>query len=158
MRGSGCEFFSETLLIWQDIIFPSSKYEGMTELLDNDNEKTRLETLLNFFISLYQTMKKIYYPGYIVFLGIQGDIKMLLIFTVPTLLLFIAYVLFASKTYLKTNTMARTFENNGKFSYVSKTTKPLKALVKKEVRGFFGIPVYVINTIIGPILSVIITD
>lgn len=110
-----------------------------------------------FFTSLYQTMKKIYYPGYIVFLGIQGDIKMLLIFTVPTLLLFIAYVLFASKTYLKTNTMARTFENNGKFSYVSKTTKPLKALVKKEVRGFFGIPVYVINTIIGPILSVIIT-
>lgn len=31
------------------IIFPSSKYDGMTELLDNDNEKTRLETLLNYF-------------------------------------------------------------------------------------------------------------
>ena len=110
-----------------------------------------------FFTSLYQTMKKIYYPGYIVFLGVQGNIKLLLIFTVPTLFLFIAYVLFASKTYLKTNTMARTFENNGKFTYESKTTKPLKALVKKEIRGFFGIPVYVINTIIGPILSIIVT-
>ena len=31
------------------IIFPSSKYMGITNLLDNDNEKTRLENLLNYF-------------------------------------------------------------------------------------------------------------
>lgn len=40
------------VMAWFDnlyVIFPNSKYEGMTELLDNDNEKTRLETLLNYF-------------------------------------------------------------------------------------------------------------
>lgn len=31
------------------VIFPDSKYSGITQLLDNNNEKTRLENLLNYF-------------------------------------------------------------------------------------------------------------
>ena len=31
------------------VVFPDSKYGGITQLLDNDNEKTRLENLLNYF-------------------------------------------------------------------------------------------------------------
>ena len=31
------------------MVFPESKYGGITQLLDNDNEKTRLENLLNYF-------------------------------------------------------------------------------------------------------------
>lgn len=31
------------------VVFPESKYGGITQLLDNDNEKTRLENLLNYF-------------------------------------------------------------------------------------------------------------
>lgn len=31
------------------VIFPESKYSAITKLLDNDNEKTRLENLLNYF-------------------------------------------------------------------------------------------------------------
>lgn len=31
------------------VVFPDSKYGGITQLLDNNNEKTRLETLLSYF-------------------------------------------------------------------------------------------------------------
>lgn len=31
------------------VVFPNSKYGRITQLLENDNEKTRLENLLNYF-------------------------------------------------------------------------------------------------------------
>lgn len=31
------------------VVFPESKYQGITQLLDDENEKARLETLLNYF-------------------------------------------------------------------------------------------------------------
>ena len=40
------------------IIFPESKYGGITELLDNDDERTRLENLLNYFDTGIQTVSK----------------------------------------------------------------------------------------------------
>lgn len=40
------------------IIFPESKYGGITELLDNNDERTRLENLLNYFDTGIQTVSK----------------------------------------------------------------------------------------------------
>ena len=40
------------------IIFPESKYGGRTELLDNDDERPRLEKLLNYFDTGIQTVSK----------------------------------------------------------------------------------------------------
>lgn len=40
------------------IVFPESKYEGITQLLDNDNERTRLENLLNYFDTGICTLSK----------------------------------------------------------------------------------------------------
>lgn len=41
------------------IIFPESKFGGITGLLDNDDERTRLETLLNYFDTGIQSVSKI---------------------------------------------------------------------------------------------------
>lgn len=40
------------------IVFPESKYEGITQLLDNDDERTRLENLLNYFDTGISTVTK----------------------------------------------------------------------------------------------------
>lgn len=40
------------------IIFPESKYGGITELIDNDDERTRLENLLNYFDTGIQSVSK----------------------------------------------------------------------------------------------------
>lgn len=40
------------------IIFPESKYGGITELLDNDDERIRLENLLNYFDTGIQSVSK----------------------------------------------------------------------------------------------------
>lgn len=40
------------------IIFPNSKYRGITELLDNDDKRTQLENLLNYFDTGIQSVSK----------------------------------------------------------------------------------------------------
>ena len=40
------------------ILFPNSKYEGITQLLDDDNERTRLENLLEYFDTGIESVSK----------------------------------------------------------------------------------------------------
>lgn len=40
------------------VIFPESKYSAITELVDNDDERTRLENLLNYFDTGIRTVSK----------------------------------------------------------------------------------------------------
>ena len=40
------------------VIFPNSKYNGITQLLDDNNEKTRLENLLNYFDTGIKSVSK----------------------------------------------------------------------------------------------------
>ena len=40
------------------IIFPESKFDGITQLLDNEDERTQLETLLNYFDTGINTVFK----------------------------------------------------------------------------------------------------
>ena len=116
------------------------------------------EDPIGFFNSVLETFKKAYYPGYIAFLGIQGDILKFILFVIISLIPFGLFLWFASSTYLKAN-------SNQSISVVKedfvikeeRSSSPLKALVFKELRGYFGIPVYVINTIFGPIISVLVT-
>lgn len=115
------------------------------------------EDPIGFFNSILETFKKVYYPGYLAFLGIQGDLIKFVLFIAIATIPFVLFIWFASFTYMKANGN----QNNSvtKEKYIMKEEKissPLKALILKEVRGYFGLSTYVINTIFGPLLSVII--
>jgi ABC-2 type transport system permease protein len=98
---------------------------------------------------------KIYYPGEIAFAGMLGDWKSYLIFIAISIIPFAGFVWLVSKNFIGAN-------SRGNSSYVNKnfhlgeqhSTDQRKALIIKEMKRYFGSPIYVLNTLVGPIMSV----
>jgi ABC-2 type transport system permease protein len=97
---------------------------------------------------------KIYYPGEIAFAGMLGDWKSYLIFIAISIIPFAGFVWLVSKNFVGAN-------SRGNSSYVNKnfrlgeqhSTDQRKALIIKEMKRYFGSPIYVLNTLVGPIMS-----
>lgn len=113
-----------------------------------------------FFENMYNSLKRAYYLGYLMVLGIKGLVINFLGLCALGLILFVLFFLYSSKNYLKVNSNQKYFGNKKlvKDESDKKQTHQdsvIKALIKKEIKGYFGIPMYVVNTIVGPVLSVI---
>lgn len=109
-----------------------------------------------FFENMYNSFKKVNYFGYICFLGIKGSALNFTFALGLSLILFGLFFVYASKNYLSINTNQKDIIiKNKKKAKEEKKVSPKIALIKKEIRGYFSFPIYVVNTIIGPILSVV---
>lgn len=89
--------------------------------------------------------------------GIRGDYLQYLYFVLISVVPFIVFSRFIGRFYLKANTRFSSTRSNRNYKMVEQNiTSQNIALVKKELKRYFGSPMYVLNTIVGPLLSTII--
>ncbi|MDD3170936.1 MAG: ABC transporter permease [Bacilli bacterium] len=109
-----------------------------------------------FANSVYNTLNKAYFLGSYAFFGIRGNIIQYLLFVAISLIPFLGFIWLVSLNYLKSNTNTVSGDVIKDFKLgESKVTGQAEAVFGKEIRKYFGTPMYVLNTIVGPALSLI---
>lgn len=98
-----------------------------------------------------------FYPPALLFkMGLEGNILATLGFIAVSAGLFFIFVNVLSSRYLRINTLILSKRAQGNFKFKElKSSSPLKALYKKELKRYFSSTVYVTNTIMGCLLLVI---
>ena len=101
----------------------------------------------------------VYYPAKAyVSLVMNFNILDLLLFILVNLLAFFAMILLFGKIYFKINSNMKVVKKvKAKDNYVFKVKKPMKALIQKEIKKFFSIPVFVINAGFGLVLFILVS-
>lgn len=111
---------------------------------------------LGFTESIVNTLNKAYFLAPYVFLGIQGNINQYLIFIAISVIPFIGFIFLVGQNYHKTNTTTVTGDVVKDFQLSeAKVTGQTEAMFSKEIKKYFGTPMYLLNTIVGPLLSLI---
>lgn len=80
-----------------------------------------------------------------------GGLDKLGLFLVVTVLPFAVGILLQSKIYGASQTRWRA----KKSTLIFRQHSPLRALFSKEMRQYFSVPIYVVNTILGPVLALV---
>ncbi|WP_066895410.1 ABC transporter permease [Clostridium nigeriense] len=113
-----------------------------------------VQTLIINSKSISEGILKIYPPAIWVVRGLtNNNFLYILLFIVYSLLIFSLFIIVFNKSFNKIS--ARLQESYKKANYKVKEMKSssqLMALVKKEIKRYFASPIYVVNTIIGPLL------
>lgn len=108
----------------------------------------------------FKIAKNMYYPGYMAYLGLQGDWMMLLEFLAINILPFIIFIYVIGKFYVKINSrLGMKAKSKGFKVEEIKTSKEVSAarvIFRKELKRYFSLPMYVVNTIGGPLIIPII--
>ena len=115
-----------------------------------------------FFENMYNSLKNGNYLGYLLALGIRGETTNFVAICSGSLIIFLLFFYYTSKNYLFVNSNQKSNLNKQKkYEYkdsISRGKSSVKlALLRKEIYGYFSAPIYVVNTIIGPILSLVFT-
>lgn len=108
--------------------------------------------------SINDLITKLYYPaGAYIKMITNFNIQDLLIFVFAHVSLLIATIFLLSKIYFKINSDVKRVKIQAKSSnYTIKTSKPMKALIKKELNKFISSPVFVTNAGFGLVLFIVI--
>ena len=109
------------------------------------------------FLELFNKLLKIYPVGTWAYNGIRGNIIQYLLFLLASIIPFIILIIFSGKNYLKSNISNRDIYISKSKEIKINASSKLQTLLKKELKNYFLFPMYVVNTIIGPILSVLAT-
>ncbi|MBD7913808.1 ABC transporter permease [Clostridium sp. Sa3CUN1] len=106
--------------------------------------------------SISEGILKIYPPAILAVKGLtNNNFLYILLFIVYSLLVFSVFIIIFSKSFNKIS--AKLQESYKKANYKVKEMKSssqLAALVKKEIKRYFASPIYVVNTIFGPIMLI----
>lgn len=95
--------------------------------------------------------------GNLVFKSLLGDWQNLLLFIGLSVLPFIGFVYLVGKSYVKASLQSRVAYTRKNFRMGTlKGSTQNRALLKREIRRYFSSSIYVINTIVGPILTTIL--
>lgn len=118
---------------------------------------TQGDQTTNPLIGLTGILKYLYYPGYLSVIGLTGNYVALLLFILLSVIPFIIFVVILSKNFVKVNTaMLKTNSKNKKIKLNNKVNNNIiKELSKKEFKQYFSSPTYVINTMAGKIMFLI---
>lgn len=113
-----------------------------------------VESFIANSASISEGILKIYPPAILAVRGLANNNFIdILLFVILSVLVFAIFVLIFSKSFKTIS--SRLQESYKKANYKIKEMKSstqLMALLKKEIKRYFASPIYVINTIIGPIL------
>ncbi|WP_291630279.1 ABC transporter permease [Clostridium sp.] len=118
----------------------------------------KVNELISYFVansaSISEGILKIYPPAILAVRGLaNNNFVDILLFVILSVLVFSIFVLVFSKSFKSIS--SRLQESYKKANYKIKEMKSstqLMALLKKEIKRYFASPIYVINTILGPIL------
>lgn len=107
--------------------------------------------------SIIEGVRKIYPPAiYFTSALVTLDIVSLLKFIVTSVVPFAIFLFVFSKLYKDINSkLGESFKSSNYKLTSLKTTSPIKALMRKEIKGYFSCPVYVLNTSLGVVLITI---
>lgn len=113
-----------------------------------------IQTLVANSSSISDGILKIYPPAILAVKGLtNGSFIDILLFLLLSILVFALFVLIFNKSFKSIS--ARLQESYKRANYKLKEVKSssqLMALFKKEIKRYFASPIYVVNTIIGPLL------
>ncbi len=85
------------------------------------------------------------------------NIISMLIFIAINIISIALYILIFHKSFIKLNQLMKFEKVKGKYKYKKEKSTSLKlALIKREYRNYMSIPIYVVNTIIGPLMLLIV--
>lgn len=117
--------------------------------MDNENMDKLLDTIIS-------NLKYIYYPGSFAVNALTGDFKSLIIFIGLNLLVFAVFIYSFNRNYVKLNNINVSVKKHKNTEIKdSKRTNNTIELFKIEVKRYFGLSSYVLNTIIGKIMIII---
>lgn len=110
--------------------------------------------------SLYQGMGNLYFLGMWGFKAIiDKDIIMLLLYLLVSIVSFGLFVLIVGRYFKTFNGLLRGQKTKSNFDInkekFSSPNNEIKTLFRKELKMYLGFPSYILNTIIGPIMSLI---
>lgn len=95
-----------------------------------------------------------YLPNF-AYYGLLGNYYKFVFFVLLALIPFVLLNLVLGKLFLKANTKTKKRIVNTKTVKEAGVNTPKQALIKKEIKKYFSSPVYVLNTLVGPLLSII---
>lgn len=117
------------------------------------------EDIMKQISYLKDVFKNIYPLTTLIFSSmVLKDVTSSVIFIVSSVLCISAFVLIVSRFYVSIHNVVTRTTQNKKYKLSDeqfKSSGEYKTLLKKELRLYFSIPSYVINTIPGPIISII---
>jgi len=116
--------------------------------------------MINKMEDMYNTLEKVYFLAPTVVSGILGNVSSALIFSGISVILLVAFIAIVSLNFNRIVGYYNKKGDNVKYKYDVKQYKKssaLKALFKKELIHYFNTPNYIMNTIVGPIMSIILT-
>lgn len=118
------------------------------------NMNNFLEVIINNSSSIIEISKKIYIPSYYFIDGLKNNnLVSVLIFSFLSITPFIIFILIFSKGFTKINSkMTEGHKVNDYKVKGLKSSKPIKALLNKELKRYFSSYIYVLNTSFGVIL------
>lgn len=106
--------------------------------------------------SISEGVLKVYPPAILVLRGLSNNNFLYTFsFVALSILVFILFIAVFNKSF--NSISSRLQESYKKSNYKvreMKTSSQLKALVKKEIKRYFSSPIYVVNTIIGPLMLI----
>ena len=120
---------------------------------------TEEETVLQIQ-QMLESIKSIYFLGTAAVLGITGNVNSFLIFVSVSLISAVGFILLVSLFFKKMTVVSNRITPIKKTKIKEddfKGNSKLKALIKKEILIYINTPSYILNTIIGPLMSLIMT-
>lgn len=108
--------------------------------------------------NLSNVFSKVFYPTNFYLDAVNNKPLFFVIFLVASIAIFALFVWYVGKHFVSANLASKQNYTNKNYKYVEqKMNSPFKALVKKELKTLFSSLTYLINSIVGPLMSVIIT-
>lgn len=106
--------------------------------------------------SMLNAITYMFYPGKFAFDGVTGSFLSFLGYIGASLAMYAGLIVLVAKNYAAANERAKRVYRNKKFILTEqKRSSSFYAIVKKELKMYFTKPMYVMNTMVGPILAVI---
>ena len=122
------------------------------------SSETELMNQIGFLSTIF---KKVYFMTGTIFEGFYNkDIISFIIFITSSLIVMIIFIIIVSKTFKHFNNYTNRKKINKTYKLNSEkysTNSEVKSLFIKEFRQYINIPSYIMNTIVGPILSLVCT-
>jgi ABC-2 type transport system permease protein len=150
-------------------ISSNSKYKNLVEIIVSTlfllvviyftmNSDNFISEIVKNASSINDAITKIYYPaGAYITLITDFNIVTLLIYILVHLIIFILPILILNKIYFKINTKLKAVKTKkSNKNYSIKNRSQVKTIMNKEMKKFFGTPVFIINAGFGLVLFVIV--
>lgn len=110
---------------------------------------------INAYAYILNTFKNMGYLPYLAFTGITGNYLNLIIYIVSSTAVFTLFFMIVSLNYNKINSDLKTTYKNENFEMEKEKNSNVN-LLSLELRKYFNLSGYVLNTIIGPIMGTVV--